>query len=81
MNTEGIAVGDRVEVVHPDPEHGCGCIAAGYDAAYVVVKVEARQLWVETRLPFVRDPVAFGFAEVKKVQRRPWWDQETLWNA
>lgn len=81
-NVDGICVGDRVEVVHPDPEHGGGCIAAGYDAAYVVVKIEARQLWVETRLPMISDPLMVTIDEVKKVAKKPWWDaKETLWHA
>lgn len=77
------AVGDRVLVVRPDPEHGIGCICAGYDAAYRVVKVEPerRQLWAETRLPFLRDPIAFGFDEVEKTERPPHWDTRLdLWS-
>lgn len=76
MTTTAIAVGDTIEIVRPDPEHGNGCIAAGYDAAYLVTAVDDDQVWAETRLPFLRDPIAFGHGEVKKSRRRPWWEPQ-----
>lgn len=72
-----IVVGDRVEVRSPDPEYGCGCIMAGYDAAYLVKRVEGKNLYLETRLPLLKslDPVLATVDEVVKVDRQPWWEE------
>lgn len=80
--TEVIAVGDCVEVVKPDPEYGIGCMAAGYDAAYRVTRVEGSRLYIETRLPLLCDPILVTIDEVRKSTRKPWWEEkETLWHA
>jgi hypothetical protein len=70
-----IVVGDRVEVRSPDPEYGLGCILAGYDAAYLVQRVEGKNLYLETRLLSLQDPVLATVDEVVKVDRKPWWEE------
>jgi hypothetical protein len=68
--------GDRVLVVNPDPDYGGACIAAGFDAAYLVKAVDGIRLQVECRLPLMRDPMPLDACEVIKTDRLPWWDEQ-----
>lgn len=68
-----IKPGDTVEVVKPDPDYGIACILAGYDAAYLVERVEGDKLWLETRLPLFDKPVFVTVQECVKSSRQPWW--------
>ncbi len=70
-----IQVGDRVEVVRPDPEYGVACILAGYNAAYLVVAVREHVLKLETRLAGMPDNTIVYLREVVKVDRKPWWEE------
>lgn len=71
-----IVVGDCVLVTHPDPDYWCAVIAAGYDAAYLVKRVDGDKLCLDIRFPALDELPYIERKEVTKTTRRPWWEEK-----